>query len=448
MSSKKNAAPAKTGATATTPASKKAAAPKPAKSAVSSGLMESISGLGAGVEALFSAPDILEFDVDLDLVEVVEQVRTVFDSDDQTLEDLGESLLKFQIAPILLRVMPEGHPFRYRLVAGERRYRAARLKGMAKLRAKAKTMTDEEADELQFVENTHRLNLSQIEEAKRVQRDLNTLGSVEKVLQKYKKSNAWLSKLLGLLTLPEQTRRLISEGISADIETISNVRQVEKVDPAAAAEVVKELAEGRGKVNARQVSQEAKEKAKAKAGKPAKQKTDKKTAKEQEQGNINFAPAKNDAAGEGEGSDTQAAHDLPPVRPLLSAAYQAIYEKGTQPARVLEGWTEAEADAVASHLSTYYEAGKQSKDSGRAVIEGFRNGQFSCDGDSAFHLVAFLHGADSGGSFVVLNILGSVKERARRGGFYPPAFFRYAELRRWRICLALCNSSRSQEKHK
>ena len=49
--------------------------------------------------------------------------------------------------------------------------------------------------------------------------------------------------------------------------------------------------------------------------------------------------------------------------------------------------------------------------SGSAVlIQGFRNGQFSSDGDGAFALVAFLHGAASAAKFSLINVFGSVKE--------------------------------------
>lgn len=72
--------------------------------------------------------------------------------------------------------------------------------------------------------------------------------------------------------------------------------------------------------------------------------------------------------------------------------------------------SKADKEAVESYLRTFYDAGKQANDVGRAVIQGIRKGQFSTDGDGAFALVAFLHGADSEAKFSVLNILGCVKE--------------------------------------
>jgi ParB-like chromosome segregation protein Spo0J len=53
-------------------------------------------------------------------------MREQLEDDEQDLASLGESLAKYQIQAILLRILPAGHPKPYRLVAGERRYRAAR----------------------------------------------------------------------------------------------------------------------------------------------------------------------------------------------------------------------------------------------------------------------------------------------------------------------------------
>ena len=68
------------------------------------------------------------------------------------------------------------------------------------------------------------------------------------------------------------------------------------------------------------------------------------------------------------------------------------------------------SQAVDAWLRSFYDAGVAAKDVGRAVIQGFRNGQFSSDGEGAFALVAFLHGADSAAKYNLLNVFGSVKE--------------------------------------
>lgn len=393
--------------------------------------------LGAGIDALFGQSDDPEFLVNLDDIEIVEQVREQMEDDEQDLIGLGESLAKYQIQAIFLRIMPADHPKPYRLVAGERRYRAARLKGLAQLRAKARELSDEEAEDLQFAENIHRKNLTQIEEAKKIQRDLDRLGSVEAVLEKHQKSRSWLSKVLSLLNLPEQAKRLVAENVSADLEVINSVKTIEKADPEAAKKLVEDLKATRGKSNAREKAQAAKEKVK-----PSKKpKGDKKTeggpvaapkdrSQEEPGPLLVFAGEKTDngsgltgadpfAAEGGEASaeapDAGSANSAPrPVAfapaEVLMNAYVNIFEFGSSPKTLLDVMKPEERETVDAWLHSFYDAGVKVKDVGRAVIQGFRNGQFASDGEGAFALVAFLQGTDSEAKYNLLNVFGSVKE--------------------------------------
>jgi ParB family chromosome partitioning protein len=77
---------------------------------------------------------------------------------------------------------------------------------------------------------------------------------------------------------------------------------------------------------------------------------------------------------------------------------------------VLSALTDKARDSTESWLRDFYEAGVQAKDVGRAVIRGFRAGQFASEGEGAFALIAFLQGADSDAKFNFLNILGGVKD--------------------------------------
>lgn len=385
--------------------------------------------LGAGIDALFAQSDDPEFMVDLDDIEIVEQVREQMEDDEQDLIGLGESLAKYQIQAIFLRIMPAGHPKPYRLVAGERRYRGARLKGLPQLRAKARELTDEEAEDLQFAENIHRKNLTQIEEAKKIQRDLDRLGSVEAVLEKYQKSRPWLSKVLSLLNLPEQAKRLVAENVSADVEVINTVKTIEKADPEAAKELVEDLKATRGKSNAREKAQAVKEKVKPSKKPKAEKKADggtvatPKDRSQEEPGPVSvFSDAKGDddtmtgadpfaaeASGAGSAEDTPRPVAFSPAE-VLNRAYSNIFEFGSAPKTILDVMPADDREAVNAWLHSFYDAGVKAKDVGRAVIQGFRNGQFSSDGEGAFALVAFLQGADSEAKYNLLNVFGSVKE--------------------------------------
>ena len=85
-------------------------AKKPAAKAVSNAFAGAGAAMGAGIDALFAQDDLAEFTVDLDDVEIIDQVREEFESEDQGLAELGDSLAKFQLQAILLRLMPAGHP--------------------------------------------------------------------------------------------------------------------------------------------------------------------------------------------------------------------------------------------------------------------------------------------------------------------------------------------------
>lgn len=382
-------------------------------------------GVGGGVDALFGGPaagEAFDADVVLDDIEVAAQVRSDFESEDHTLLDLGHSLAKFQLQNIVLRINDAGREKPYMLIAGERRLRAAQLVKLPTLRARVFPLSSKEAEEAQFVENVHRLNLSQIEEARRVQRDLEELGSTDAVCAKYNKGAPWLSKLLGLLKLPKEASRLITEGVSADVELINQVRQIESVSPAKAAKVVDTLKANLGKVNAREVVSKVKDEVK-----PSKKKVATQAAAAK--GGEPLKPAKGwempkSAGGGSVATEKDRTHEQPSAgeafagaksgaakkpQQILSDAYAAIFDERKRPANVLEALSEEDRDAATEWLQGHFDAGKKVKELGRVVIEGMRKGVYSTDGEGALALVALLNGAEGGVSFDMLNIFGAVK---------------------------------------
>lgn len=392
--------------------------------------IDAAGAMGAGIDALFADQGAQYSLIPLDMIEVKAQIRETFEDEENTLHDLAESIkARGVLQPILLRPTADG----YELVAGERRYRASKLAGLEQIPAYIRELTDEEADDAQLAENIHRKNLTQIEEAKKIQRDLDRLGSVEAVLEKHQKSRPWLSKMLSLLNLPEQAKRLVTEDVSADVEVINTVKTVEKIDPVKAKALVDDLKETRGKANARDKAAAVKETVKpSKKPKEAKGEKTPKWLEEQRKrdaagggtvatpkdrtqeapGEVSiFAGAKNESFGEDPFSESGASRPVvfSPVQALTNA-YINIFEHGSNPHTILDVMSKDDKEAVESWLRQFYDAGKQAKDVGRAVIRGIRNAQFSTDGDGAFALVAFLHGADSEAKFSVLNILGCVKE--------------------------------------
>ena len=370
-------------------------APMKAKAAGSNafagaGLMLGAGGaMGTGIDALFGDAEMPEFAVNLDDVEIIGQVREEFEDDEQGLSELGASLAKMQIQAIFLRVMPAGHPKPFRLVAGERRVRAARLQGLATLRAKAKELTDEEAEDLQFAENTHRKNLTQIEEARKIQRDLDTLGSIEAVLERHNKGRPWLSKMLSLLHLPEQAKRLVNESISADAEVFSSVRQVEKVTPAKAKELEVDLKKTRGKEDARAKALAVRDEVKPKAPKAGKKGAEKGAEK-----GANTTVAQKDMRTRDMLASGSSGVDVPS---LLVDIYERLAVEGQRPEEVLSDLQPEEQGACIAALRTPFEQARKAENAGKHVFAGLREGRFATEGAGALLLAACMCGLE--GSF-------------------------------------------------
>lgn len=363
---------------------------------------ETANILGAGIDALFAEPDAQYSLIPLDMIEVKIQIRVEFEDEENPLSDLANSIkVHGVLQPIVIRQSSTG----YILVAGERRYRASVLAGLDSIPAIIRDMTDEEAEDAQLAENIHRKNLTQIEEALKIQRDLDRLGSVEAVLEKHQKSRPWLSKMLSLLNLPEQAKRLVNENVSADVEIITAVKTIEKHDPEKAKALVDDLKMTRGKENARDkvaaVKEEVKPSKKTKEPKQEKKPTVRKEQREQDtepEGQSDEVDIFADAKVTGESLET-----------VLADAYMNICENGKNPQTVLESMNDTDKANVEVWLRSFYDLGKQDTDTTRGVVKGFRSRQFSGAGNGALALVAYLHGAGKENSFSVLNILSDVR---------------------------------------
>jgi ParB family chromosome partitioning protein len=398
--------------------------------------------LGKGADDLMKDGDKFAM-VPLTDINVLTQVREEFSDEENTDAEMDESVRKHGIfTPVLLRPSKNG-PRPYDLCAGERRYRSSERTEKELIPSLIREMTDEEFADMQFAENVQRKNLTYIENAKRIQHDLDTLGSVEAVLAKHNKGRPWLSKIQSLLKLPEQTQRLVSENVTADTEVINKVKTVEKINPAKAKELVDELARTRGKADARKTADavlaEVKPASPEKAAKKA-QKQAAKTAKAADGGTVatepdesakepgevkqlDFASAKQDDNQDEDGhwpfpttsapGAPNAGQNPPPALPpkeALDRAYSLIKD-GAKARMFLDTLSEVEREDVITWLASLYDAGKQAKDMTAAVVKGFRNEMFATEGSGAYALIAFLQGADSNvKSFNALNVLALVKD--------------------------------------
>ena len=124
------------------------------------------------------------------------------------LAELSASIAEMGIqVPLLVRpLMDDGLAISYEIVAGERRYRAAQLAGKDTLPCLVREMTDEEAREIQIVENLQRADVSPIEEAEAFQAVLEVRGSISSVAMRFGKEEGYVAKCLRLNALTPWSR--------------------------------------------------------------------------------------------------------------------------------------------------------------------------------------------------------------------------------------------------
>ena len=136
------------------------------------------------------------------------QSRTLFAQD--ALQELADSIqVHGVIQPVVLRQVEHQ---RYELIAGERRWRAAQLAGLDAIPAIVRQIPDEQACQLNTIENIQRVDLNAIEEAMAYQRLIDDFKYThEEVGQAVSKSRAKISNLLRLLTLPLAIQQSIAD---------------------------------------------------------------------------------------------------------------------------------------------------------------------------------------------------------------------------------------------
>ncbi|HIZ57395.1 MAG TPA: ParB/RepB/Spo0J family partition protein [Candidatus Faecalibacterium gallistercoris] len=173
-------------------------------------------GLGRGLESLFedAAPSLETGDgvrtVPLREIEPNPgQPRKTFNQD--SLAELAASIGEHGLLqPIAVRPQPMGG---YRIVAGERRWRACRMAGLTEVPVVIRDVSDQEAMELALVENLQREDLDPVEEACGIRELMDRCGlTQEQAAQRLGKSRSALANSLRLLGLPPEALELLRSG--------------------------------------------------------------------------------------------------------------------------------------------------------------------------------------------------------------------------------------------
>jgi len=182
-----------------------------------------IKGLGRGLEALLGptvneapiaaddrAPSTLSLDV---MVAGVYQPRTRMD--EGSLYELAESIKAQGIMqPILVRMVHAGaNAGKYEIIAGERRFRAAKLAGLSEVPVLVRDVPDQTAAAMALIENMQREDLNPLEEAQGLQRLIKEFGLThEDAAQSVGRSRSAASNLLRLLNLADPVQTMLMAG--------------------------------------------------------------------------------------------------------------------------------------------------------------------------------------------------------------------------------------------
>jgi ParB family transcriptional regulator, chromosome partitioning protein len=177
--------------------------------------MSKKSGLGRGLGALIPGeglPSGRESGVRTVPIDAIipnpHQPRTVMDT--EKLTELAASIKAHGlIQPLIVTGGPDG----YTLIAGERRWRAARLAGRQDVPVIVKESTPQEMLELALIENVQRADLNALEEAHAYQQLMDEFGlTQEEVAQRVGKARSTVANLVRILTLPAQVKQAVLDG--------------------------------------------------------------------------------------------------------------------------------------------------------------------------------------------------------------------------------------------
>jgi ParB family transcriptional regulator, chromosome partitioning protein len=200
-------------------------------------VMTKSKGLGRGLDALLGGDDVIEpakgeklRELRIDALQPGKfQPRTRMD--EASLRELAESIKTQGIMqPILVRPLTDS---RFEIIAGERRWRAARLAGLTEVPALVRTVADNVALAMALIENIQREDLNPLEQAGGIQRLIGEFGMThDKAAEVLGCSRSAVSNLLRLLALAKPVRELLDQrqldmGHARALLALSGVQQID-----------------------------------------------------------------------------------------------------------------------------------------------------------------------------------------------------------------------------
>lgn len=202
-------------------------------------------GLGRGLDALLADVQETSTDVSNDSLQhfALDQIQPGkyqprIDMSQESLEELADSIrAQGLVQPIVVRPVGDG---RYEIIAGERRWRASRLAGLATIPVLVKDVSDRSAIAMALIENIQRENLNPMEEANALHRLREEFEMThQQAAEAVGKSRAAVTNLLRLRNLHDSVKRLVE---NCDLE-MGHARALLAIEGEAQSEVAQQVVE-------------------------------------------------------------------------------------------------------------------------------------------------------------------------------------------------------------
>lgn len=175
------------------------------------------TGLGKGLDALFSTPNFEEEDNTEEIVKRLKineiepnkaQARKLFD--DEAIEDLSNSIKEYGVIQPIIVSKKEGY---YEIIAGERRWRASKKAGLTEIPAIIRDDDEQRNKEISLIENIQREDLNPYEKALGIRSLMDKYGMTqEEVSKKIGKSRSSVSNTVRVLYLTPDVLELVKQG--------------------------------------------------------------------------------------------------------------------------------------------------------------------------------------------------------------------------------------------
>ena len=174
-----------------------------------------VSGLGKGLDSLIPVPskeDMKKAETMMKISQVEpnrEQPRKNFE--EESLQELAESIKQYGVIQPLIVHKKDDY---YEIIAGERRWRAAKMAGLKEIPVIIKEYSSQEIMEISLIENIQREDLNPIEEAKAYQRLIKEYNlTQEEVAKRVSKSRTQITNTMRLLKLTEEVQNMLIEDL-------------------------------------------------------------------------------------------------------------------------------------------------------------------------------------------------------------------------------------------